>query len=56
MKYIILIGKTVHFQTKKQETACGLVGVVHTSAWDPRDVECERCKKTKAYRATMGVK
>lgn len=56
MKIIIQIGKPVHLQVKsvaRAYTACWLIGGDHLTAWDPRDVECERCKKTRAYKEAM---
>ena len=53
MKAIVNIGKPIHLRVGAGATACGLFGS-HMAAWDARDVECERCKKTKAYKTKMG--
>lgn len=54
MKYIISIGKPTHFKVANSSTACGLHGNTHYAAWDGRDVECLRCRKTKAWKKYMG--
>ena len=51
MKRIIQVGRPVHFSIKGKR-ACGYVGPAH-AAYDPRDVECLRCRKTKALRAAL---
>lgn len=49
-----MIGKPLHFSPKKKgHTACGLVGAEYT-AYDARDCDCIRCKRTLAYRVYMG--
>lgn len=47
--------KTIHFLTNTGFTACGLDGILHAiqAAYDPRDVTCERCKKTEEYAKKM---
>lgn len=48
-KMIIQIGRPIHLRLyDRKVTACGLVGE-YESAYDPRDVECLNCRKTKAY-------
>ena len=45
------IGKPIHFRpTNRNVTACGLVGAEY-AAYDPRDVDCLRCRKTLTFRA-----
>lgn len=53
MNIIIRAGTPTHFRpTNLNLTACGLVGAY--SAFDPRDVDCLRCMKTKGYRKAIG--
>lgn len=54
MKTAIPIGIPTHFRTSdKNVSACG---VVHPerAAFDGRDVDCLRCRKTKVYRVQCG--
>lgn len=37
-------------------TACGRYGTGHLAAYDPRDVDCFSCKKTKKYKISKGVR
>jgi len=47
-----------HLRIKSPEgttvTACGLAGYPRLAAYDPRDVDCANCKKTKRYRKATG--
>ena len=55
MRYQVryLIGKPTHFRPGKHPlTACGLVGS-YDMAYDPRDVDCLRCRRTKAWKKAM---
>ena len=50
------IGKPCHFRpSNRNVSACGVVSPAY-SAYDARDVDCYRCKKTKAYKVYMGEK
>jgi len=52
-----VIGKPTHMTKDGKITCCGLVGKeVHIMAYDARDVDCLRCRKTKAYKAYMGIR
>jgi len=53
MKYDIRIGKPCHYRpTDKDVSACGIVSPEY-AAYDIRDVDCIRCKKTKVYKEYM---
>lgn len=55
MKQIIAIGKPTHYRYSNMNvSACGLVGA--PAAYDPRDVDCLRCMKTRIYRKAVGKK
>jgi len=51
----IKIGIACHFKYSNLNiSACGIVNP-KIAAYDGRDVNCERCKKTKAYKIYMQV-
>ena len=51
---IITIGVPTHFRIgSKNVSACGIVHPQH-AAYDGRDVDCVRCRKTKAWKTYMG--
>jgi len=49
-----MIGKPTHLRVKSggewTHSACGLSARVLDAAYDPRDVDCARCMKTKEYK------
>ena len=47
MKKIITIGKPTHLQ-RLNGTACGITSEL--KCYDPRDVDCLRCLKTKYFK------
>ena len=50
------IGKPCHFRSNnKNISACGIVNPDY-AAYDPRDVDCIRCKRTTKYKTAMGIK
>lgn len=53
-EFTIRVGKPTHLKLSDGSTACGLVGAQY-AAYDPRDVDCERCRRTVVYRKAMGV-
>ena len=54
MKRIISIGRPMHFRLCGGKiTACGMVIQEEWMAYDPRDVECLRCRNTHAYRESI---
>lgn len=54
-RMIVLPGMATHFRVDKtlRRSSCGIPWVEHFS-WDPRDVDCVRCRKTKVWRMAMG--
>lgn len=65
MQRIIRVGKPTHLEVKYDTpghytgsvswTACGLVGTpTHDAAWDPRDVDCLNCRRTREFKQRMG--
>lgn len=41
-------------QDRVSWTACGLIGTPsHGAAYDPREVDCENCRRTRAYRQRL---
>lgn len=48
-----LPGAATHYRpTSENVSACG-VEFPSYSAYDPRDADCRRCRKTKSYRLQM---
>jgi hypothetical protein len=37
------------------KTACGRHGTAHFASYDPRDIDCLVCRKTKRYKKSMGI-
>ena len=53
MMWDIRIGKTRHFKPDNRNvSACGIVNP-GLAAYDARDCDCNRCRKTKKYKAYM---
>lgn len=52
MKRILRLGKPTHLKLKNGATACGLVGA-ERAAYDPRDVECLRCRKSPLFKRAL---
>jgi hypothetical protein len=60
VKHIIRVGRPTHLKVPIKDedgkvlmyyTACGLVGsATHTGAYDPRDVDCLNCRRTKEFK------
>jgi hypothetical protein len=50
-KVIMIIGKPTHLRTGNS-TACGITGAEYM-CYDPRDVDCLRCMKTKLFKEKM---
>jgi len=56
MTYVELYfpGIAMHFRPDNRNmTACGIVGPQY-AAYDGRDVNCRRCRRTKAWRTQAG--
>ena len=58
---IIMIGKPTHLRIDKGQadftySACGLAARVLDAGYDPRDVDCLRCRKTKEWKYRMNGK
>ena len=59
MRRIIRVGQPTHLKEGTKEhvswTACGLIGTPsHGAAWDPRDVDCLNCIRTREYKERLG--
>lgn len=53
MKTVMQVGKPTHFRPGNRNlTACGIVGATH-AAYDPRDVDCLMCVRTKVWKQRM---
>mgnify|MGYP006921282812 CR=1 FL=1 len=50
---MILIGKPTHLANGRI-TACGIFA--NDKSYDPRDVDCVRCRKTKKFKYLMNGK
>jgi hypothetical protein len=56
MKYNLTIGKPCHFRPNNNNvSACGIINPVY-AAYDARDCDCLRCKKTLKYKIYLGEK
>ena len=53
MKWAFKIGKPTHFRSGGH-IACGLVSSTALAAYDGRDVNCVRCRRTKKWKTYMG--
>jgi len=51
---IIIKGKDGKEEKRCLSTACGRYGIAHYASYDPRDINCLLCKKTKKYKKSMG--
>ena len=50
-----MIGRPIHYRpTNKNVSACGVVNPLY-AAYDARDCNCLRCKKTARYKVYMGL-
>lgn len=54
--FILKLGRPTHFLRRNGYPACGTGSGVAKSegAYDPRDVDCLNCMRTKLYRKMMG--
>ena len=51
---VVLLGIPTHFRLSNEDvSACG-IECPEYSAYDGRDIDCARCRKTKAWKRYMG--
>jgi len=55
-RWLLNLGRPTHFLRKNGYPACGSGSHVakDTGAYDPRDVTCFNCRRTKLWRQMMG--
>ena len=52
---VVMLGVTCHFRPNNDNvSACG-IECPEYSAYDGRDVDCNRCRKTKKWKIYMGL-